>query len=148
MFFEGDSEQLRHHAESLPDSKALLRTAFSGVSGWCWRATSLDTTRDLLCEAISRANGIIDRRQYGEYLCIRTGHNRAVDLTVYKRFPRADFTCRIVQPRAEQLETLPNALHLRHLHSDAQLTVELDLFEILMRFTEGYQSGMEEQIAL
>ena len=155
LFFEGDSEQLRHHAQSLPDSKALLPyrhlEAFLDAVGG---RASLDTTRDLLCEAISRANGIIDRRQYGEYLCIRTGHDRAVDLTVYKRFPRADFACRIVQPRAEQLETLPNALHLRHLPSDtqftsdAQLTVELDLFEILMRFTEGYQAGVEEQIPL
>ncbi|MCX6378506.1 MAG: hypothetical protein NT023_03380, partial [Armatimonadetes bacterium] len=109
------------------------------------KRTPMSAIRDRLCEAISRANGIIDPRLAQKFLCIRTSTNSSVDLTVFKRFPQEEFECRVLMPKTSHIEILPNELELRHKDSDAHLHIGLDLFEILMRFTEGYQAGAEEQ---
>lgn len=163
LWFEGDPDRLAApdgHPQSnglalLPEPLLLLPyrhfAAFLAAIRLApsdpQRPTALEDLRDRLCEAISRANGIVNAEQYRKFLCVRTTHNRAVDLTVFKRFPCADFVCDILPVTARQIETLPNALILRHKDKRirAELIISLDLFELLMRFTEGYRPGVEEQ---
>ncbi len=146
LFFEGDGNALLNHEQHLPEWPDLLPyrhfSAFlDAVSG----RTPLEAVRDTLCEAISRADGIVDPRMYRQFLCVRTSHNEEVGLTVFKRFPHSEFECRVLLPRETSIEVLPNALELLHLKSDASILISLDLYEILMRFSEGYQAGAEEQ---
>lgn len=144
-YFEGDAANFAGEAVPLPPPMSLLPYRhfikfLDAVSG----RVPLDELRDELCEAISRANGIAEN--INGFLCVRTSTDQKNDLTVFKRFPVADFRCEIVRPANPQVETLPNALRLRSAgNSGAALLVSLDLFEILMRFNEGYCPGVEEQ---
>ncbi len=144
-YFEGEAAHFAGEAVPLPPPMTLLPyrhfAAFlDAVSG----RVPLENLRDGLCEAISRANGITDNLD--GFLCVRTSTDQKNDLTVFKRFPVAEFRCEIVRPANPQVETLPNALRLRSAgNSGAALLVSLDLFEILMRFNEGYGPGVEEQ---
>jgi serine/threonine protein kinase len=146
LFFEGCDGSLMGHPRQLPSWRQLLpyrhfESFLAAVTG----CVSMAKVRDSLCEAISRASGIVDARLYRHYLCVRTSAGETQDLTVFKRFPHEEFSCRVIQPYAEWMEAVPNALELRHTLSDAHLQVGLDLYEILMRFTEGYSAGAEEQ---
>ena len=146
LFYEGDVDQLASSQQQLPAWNEMLPYRYftlflNAVTG----REPLEDVKRLLCEGISRASGVADPRLYRRYLCVRTSRNDTIDLTVFKRFPQDEFECRIVSSRAERVELLPNALQLSHTVSDAQIVIGLDLFEILMRFTEGYEEGAEEQ---
>jgi len=146
LFYEGDTERLSVSEQQLPTwAEMLPYRYFSVFLDAVTGRTSLEEVKSLLCEGISRASGVADPRLYRRFLCVRTSQNEAVDLTVFKRFPQAEFVCEVVRPKAERVEVLPNALQLTHSPSDASIAIGLDLFEILMRFTEGYEAGAEEQ---
>ncbi|MGC4042258.1 MAG: protein kinase [Armatimonas sp.] len=146
MFFEANADSLSSDASPPVTWTGLLPYRhFAMFLNMVTGKLPMSEVRAFLCEAISRANGIVDEKLYGRYLCIRTSRNEIVDLTVFKRFPQEDFDCRVITPRAEKVEILPNSLELRHIQSDARIVIGLDLFEILMRFNEGYEPGAEEQ---
>ncbi|MCW3096144.1 MAG: hypothetical protein JWL77_1762 [Chthonomonadaceae bacterium] len=144
-YFEGEAAHFAGEATPLPPPLTLLPYRhFSEFLDAVSERSSLDILRDKLCEAISRANGIAENTN--GFLMVRTISNQKNDLTVFKRFPTTDFVCEIVRPANPQVETLPNALRLHSVgNNGASLLVSLDLFEILMRFNEGYCPGVEEQ---
>ncbi len=144
VFFEGDHEALKMEAVPLPDPQSLLPYRhFNAFLQAACNETPPNILRDNICEAISRANGIVE--SYDTHLCVRTARNDSLDLTVFKKFPVSEFICEVGKAPTSQVESLPNTIRFSHIKSDAVLIVSLDLFEILMRFTEGYREGIEEQ---
>ena len=144
-YFEGEEAIFAREATPLPSPLTLLPYRhFLDFLDAVSDRSSLEILRDKLCEAISRANGISENTN--GFLMVRTISDQKNDLTVFKRFPTNDFICDIVRPANPQVETLPNTLRLHRIGNDgASLLVSLDLFEILMRFNEGYCPGVEEQ---
>jgi len=147
FYFEGDAEKLENHELQLPDYHQLLpyrhivlfRQILAGKH-------SLEDVRTWICEAISRSDGIVDEKVYSGFLCVRTNYSEEQELAVFKRFPMSEFKCYIPQPADVRfIEYFPNTLHFEHRDGDAALDIYLDLFEILMRFREGYLPGANEQ---
>lgn len=146
LFFEGDRSVLASDSLKLPEPEALLPYRYladylEAVAGH----SPISSLLPNVCEGISRANGISDDSVKGRFLCVRTSHSVEQDLTVFKRFPVEEFELKVKRIRSGFVESLPNSLALYHRESGAQLSINLDLFEILMRMNEGYLPGSEEQ---
>ena len=81
----------------------------------------------------------------GFYVCLRITVNKE-ELAVFKRFPTDEFQSKILQLSDTRfIEFSPNILRLEHIAQDAILDIHLDLFEVLMRYREGYLPGADEQ---
>lgn len=145
LFFEGNTFVLS--SEKLPSPVELLpyRYLTNYLNVVTMRTQAIDSLA-VICEGISRANGISDEAVIDRYLCIRTSHDADQDLTVFKRFPILEFHLQIVPNRSEFIETLTNTISLLHRSTGTRLAISLDLFEILMRMNEGYLPGSEEQV--
>lgn len=97
-----------------------------------------------LARGITRSDGIaadiLDRA-----LCVRVEQSDAQQLTVLKRFPIDDFKLRVICPsRATLVEAIPEVLELSYRGDTPLLSIELDLFELLLRFAEGLRPSAPE----
>jgi len=147
LYFEGDSEILSNHELQLPDYHQLLPYRYADFFHQILAGkVSLEDVGTRICEAISHSDGIVDEKVYSGFLCVRTNYSEGQELTVFKRFPMNEFRCNISQPADIRfIEYFSNTLHFEHQVGDASLDIHLDLFEILMRFREGYLPGADEQ---
>ena len=102
----------------------------------------------LLLRGIGRSDGISGQVLEG-HLCLRVAHSEAQGMTVLKRFPLAEFALEVSRaPDSAYLETMPDALVLRHPPSRGRLAISLDLFELLLRLAEGLGPASPEYRAL
>ncbi|MBI1924023.1 hypothetical protein HYR99_07210 [Candidatus Poribacteria bacterium] len=147
FYFEASDEALENHELQLPNYHHLLPDRHANVfRGILAGQHPLEEVRSWLCESISRSDGIVDSSVYCGFLCVLTNDSETQELAVFKRFPVDEFKCEIVQlSDARLIEFFPNTLRLVHIDGDAILDIHLDLFEILMRYREGYLPGAEEQ---
>jgi hypothetical protein len=97
-----------------------------------------------LGRGISRSDGIASEL-LGNRLCVRVHHSDAQQLTVLKEFPLGDFRLRVIRPtRGIPVEAIPETLGLSYRDGTPRLTIELDLFELLLRFAEGVRPTAPE----
>jgi hypothetical protein len=150
-FFEGRSQ---HWGATVGENFWLEMTPFRSARRWVESLSSFrqgqhDLPEELcrlICRAISRTDNVpealLDR-----YLAVRTASSPKTDLAVVRLFHVSNF--RLVWERAETRATiigdLPTAMRLEYsARADHTLEISADVFELLIRFAEGYRLGSEE----
>jgi hypothetical protein len=102
-----------------------------------------------LVQAINRGEGVTDPGHFGTALALQVRQLDEATLRSYRLFPRENFGLEVrgggLRPRF--VEYLPAGLVLRYRDQqirDASLDVNLDVFEMLHRLSEGYLPSVEE----
>ncbi|MDT0468733.1 methylation-associated defense system protein kinase MAD6 [Streptomyces gibsoniae] len=98
-------------------------------------------------EALNRGEGLADPRRLGDHLALQVRDVAHGTIRSYRLFPSTAFT---LVPKAVRgggyVESSPHALLLRYQDPElpghrSELTIRLDLFELLDRFAHGYRPG-------
>jgi serine/threonine protein kinase len=102
-----------------------------------------------LVQAINRGEGVIDPGHFGTALALQVRQLDGATLRSYRLFLRENFGLEVRGRglRAQFVEYLPTGLVLRYRDQqirDASLDVNLDVFEMLHRLSEGYLPSVEE----
>jgi serine/threonine protein kinase len=100
--------------------------------------------------AINRGEGLSDPARLGNHLALRVRHVDRGTIRSYRLFSGEDFVLRTEQAAAAHpfLECLSQALVLIFDSGDghkANLRINLDIYEMLMRLNNGYRPSVEEQ---
>jgi serine/threonine protein kinase len=82
-----------------------------------------------------------------DFLALRVSE-RAGEVTVIKRFPHSEFVLLRPPLPPRYVEAVPDRLTLQHHSGSPELSIGLDLFELLMRAADGQLPGSVEQSAL
>ena len=103
-----------------------------------------------ILRAINRGEGLSDPARLGNQLALRVRQVDKGTLRSYRLFDGEHFTLRTEQETAAHpfLECLSQALVLLYDPSDGQkanLRINLDIYEMLMRLNNGYRPSIEEQ---
>ena len=100
---------------------------------------------EVLARAISRTDNVPEKLVQ-DYLAIQTAVNSRTDLVVVRLFDPKDFSLRwdVEDNQATVFSEIPSAMVLEYVDGDPALKISVDLFEILMRFGQGYRLGVEE----
>ncbi len=101
--------------------------------------------RQDLAEGIAQLEGIREKELAKKNIMIRITQNSKVGLTVCKKIPIDEFD--VFTPRNDNkyLETIPNQMFLKHRDTGIQTRVNLDVYEILKRMSEGQLPSSDEQ---
>jgi hypothetical protein len=150
-FFEGRSE---HWGLDVGDDFWLEMTPFRSAKGWvenlaAFRRGQYQLPEDLcrnICRAISLTDNVPEEL-LDRYLAVCTASSPKTDLVVVRLFNLSDF--RLIWERAKTRATifgeLPTAMLLQFGEKRGPtLEISADLFELLIRFAEGYRVGAEE----
>ena len=114
---------------------------------------SADLRLEKLLLAINRGEGLTDPRRLGDALALRVRVVEHGTVRSYRLFPGAHFKLDLpAHPGNRFVEHAPQALRLVYMPSGgppggqpAELVVDLDMFEMLMRLNDGYRPSLEEQ---
>jgi len=150
-FFEGRKDCW---GEVTEDDFWLEMTAFHSTKQWIKYLTNFqkgvhelpeDLCR-LICRGISRTDNVPDEL-LDRFLAVRTASSFKTDLVVVRLFDLSEFT--LVWEKTKTPVTvfgeIPRAMLLHFAKGrDPTLEISSDLFEVLMRFAEGYRMGAEE----
>lgn len=103
-----------------------------------------------ILRAINRGEGLSDPARLGNQLALRVRYVDQGTIRSYRLFDGARFTLRTDQETATHpfLECLSQALVLHYESGDghkANLRINLDIYEMLMRLNKGYRPSIEEQ---
>jgi hypothetical protein len=110
---------------------------------------SLDKQVNSFLEAINRGEGLSDISPLSAKLAIRVYDVPKGTIRSYRLFDRSDFSLDLLNignPRF--LEYMPSALVLSYnspVGSNAELEINLDVYEMLFRLNEGYSPSLEER---
>lgn len=112
-------------------------------------AKSAEEVADIL-RAINRGEGLSDPARLGNQLALRVRYVDQGTIRSYRLFDGSRFTLRTDQETATHpfLECLSQALVLHYESGDghkANLRINLDIYEMLMRLNIGYRPSIEEQ---
>ncbi|MDT8421950.1 MAG: protein kinase [Desulfuromonadales bacterium] len=104
----------------------------------------------IILKAINRGEGLSDPARLGNQLALRVRQVDKGTLRSYRLFDGDHFTLRTEQETAAHpfLECLSQALVLLYDSGDghkANLRINLDIYEMLMRLNNGYRPSIEEQ---
>ena len=126
-----------------------------------WRLVTGRKSPDLQLEtlllAINRGEGLTDPRRLGDALALRVRVVEHGTVRSYRLFPGERFKLNLpAQAGNRFVEHVPQALRLVYMPSGgpsdgppggqpAELVVDLDMFEMLMRLNDGYRPSLEEQ---
>lgn len=150
FFFEGRPEVWD---DKQNEEYWLEMTPFRSIKRWTEELPAFtakhyvlrDDLAQTLCRAISRTENVpedlLDR-----FLAVRTTADARVPLVIVRLFPLADFKLSWEHKDAPTLalNELPTSMTLSHERGEPRLEISADLFELLMRFAEGYRLGSEE----
>jgi serine/threonine protein kinase len=103
----------------------------------------------VLLQAVNRGEGLIDPTKLGDALALRVRRVERGTIQSYRLFDGAAFslTQRSSRDSAHFVEYLPQILYLRYqpvTGHKAELRINLDIYEMLMRLNNGYQPSPEE----
>ena len=105
--------------------------------------------RDRLLLAINRGEGLSDPGCLGNALALRVREVERGTVRSYRLFPGERFELQLPQSWDNRfIEHVPQALRLIYAPSGgaaAELVVNLDIFEMLLRLADGYRPSLEEQ---
>ena len=100
--------------------------------------------------AINRGEGLTNPQRLLGSLALQVRQVDGGSVRSYRLFPQERFslTVRDDAPRARFLEHMPSGLVLRYAGdggNDAELLINLDVFEMLQRLNDGYRPSVEEE---
>ena len=121
--------------------------------GEFWRVVSGRQSADLqlqtLLLAINRGEGLTDPGRLGDVLALRVRVVENGTVRSYRLFPGERFKLDLAaHPGNRFVEHVPSALRLVYNPPGgqaAELVVDLDMYEMLMRLNDGYRPSLEEQ---
>jgi hypothetical protein len=102
--------------------------------------------RNSITLAISKSERIYSDIIGSENLCIRSVNSVNSNTKAFYGFNAASFKVQVplVGQQADYIEYYPTNLLFKYMEGSAELTISLDLFEILMRIKEGYMPTSSE----
>ena len=110
---------------------------------------SADLRLEKLLLAINRGEGLTDPGRLGDVLALRVRVVEHGTVRSYRLFPGERFKLDLaVQSGNRFVEHVPSALRLVYTPpggQPAELVVDLDMYEMLMRLNDGYRPSLEEQ---
>ena len=110
---------------------------------------SADLRLEKLLLAINRGEGLTDPRRLGDALALRVRVVEHGTVRSYRLFPGELFKLNLpAQAGNRFVEHVPQALRLTYTPpggQPAELVVDLDMFEMLLRLDDGYRPSLEEQ---
>ena len=140
QFFERRDE---HWKEMLPYRK--YDQFWRLVSG----RRSAELQLDTLLLAINRGEGLTDPRRLGDVLALRVRVVEHGTVRSYRLFPGERFKLDLAAHSGDRfVEHVPSALRLVYTPPGghpAELVIDLDMYEMLMRLNDGYRPSLEEQ---
>ena len=103
-----------------------------------------------LLHAINRGEGLSDPERLGGSLALQVREVAAGAIRSYRLYARDRFSLEVRDDaaRAQFVEHIPDSLVLRYRSdagNDAELLINLDVFEMLQRLNEGYRPSIEEE---
>ncbi len=103
-----------------------------------------------LLHAINRGEGLSDPERLGGSLALQVREVHGGTIRSYRLYPRDRFSLEVRDgaARARFVEHMPDSLVLRYRAgsgNDAELPINLDVFEMLQRLNEGYRPSIEEE---
>ena len=104
-----------------------------------------------LLHAINRGEGLSDPERLGGSLALQVREVAGGTIRSYRLYPRDRFALEVRDDaaRARFVEHMPDSLVLRYQAdkggADAELPINLDVFEMLQRLNEGYRPSIEEE---
>jgi serine/threonine protein kinase len=112
-----------------------------------------DTTPELalpeVLQAINRGEGLLDPTRLGGSLALQVRQVEGGTIRSYRLFDARKFRLHVrdVASRARFVEHMPDALVLlfEHQGNEAELVINLDVFEMLERLNHGYRPSLEEE---
>ena len=101
-----------------------------------------------LCEAVAlgllRSDGVTEDVPEGK-LSVKVSASREQQLVILKQLPLQEFELLVEYPQGtDMVERLPEIVVLQHSSGKPWLDITLDLFELLMRMSEGLQPSAPE----
>ncbi|MEV0701817.1 protein kinase [Saccharopolyspora sp. NPDC050389] len=113
--------------------------------------TAAATARDEVLYALNRGEGLAAQDRIGEFLALKLREVPQGTVRSFRLFPAAGFTLEPGDaPASAYVEGSRTALRLRYEDpggrpgAKAELTIRLDLFELLQRFAQGYRPGVAD----
>lgn len=113
--------------------------------------TSTEQTLPAILQAINRAEGLLDPSSLSGSLALRVRHVPNGTIRSYRLFDAGRFALAVRDSaaRARFVEHMPDALLLSFEGAgdggDAELVVDLDIFEMLERLNQGYRPSLEAE---
>ena len=103
-----------------------------------------------LLHAINRGEGLSDPERLGGSLALQVREVAGGTIRSYRLYPRHRFNLEVRggASRARFVEHMPDSMVLRYRAdsgNDAELSINLDVFEMLQRLNEGYRPSIEEE---
>ena len=103
-----------------------------------------------LLHAINRGEGLSDPARLGGSLALQVREVAGGTIRSYRLYPRERFSIEVRggAGRARFVEHMPDSMVLRYRAdsgNDAELPINLDVFEMLQRLNEGYHPSIEEK---
>jgi serine/threonine protein kinase len=103
-----------------------------------------------LLRAINRGEGLCDPERLGNSLALQVRNVTGGTIRSYRIYPNEGFVLEVCDDasRARFVEHMPSTLVLKYrtdYGSDAELPINLDVFEMLQRLNEGYRPSIEEE---
>ncbi|MBW2135568.1 MAG: protein kinase [Deltaproteobacteria bacterium] len=151
LFFEGKSPEEERHARAY---SWLEMTPFRSFPKWVENLTAFRQGRyelpDDLCRLVCRGISLTDNVPedlLDRYLAVRTAASPKTELIVVRLFELEKFrlTWESSETQALILSALPTAMLLQYgPEADPTLEISAELFELLIRFAEGYRLGSAE----
>lgn len=110
----------------------------------------LEEPPDIVLHALNRGEGLMKPEVLGNRLAVRVRHVERGTIRSYRLFSGEHFTLEIddAASRARFVEHLPAGLVLRYAgvnNVEAELRINLDVFELLERLNEGYRPSIEDE---
>lgn len=141
----------RHYFERRDDhwSSMLPYQHFGEFSMLIKGEGELNAQVDILLQAINRGEGLVDPARLGRSLALRVRRVERGTIQSYRLFEGSCFTLlrRETGESTRFIEYLPQALYLQYQAAgghQAELRVNLDIYEMLMRLNHGYRPSPEE----
>jgi len=108
-----------------------------------------EALKNQLALGLLRSNEGVAGISTKEQLSITVESSEEHQLIVLKQFPLSEFHLQIDQSQtSEGIEFIPEILIFEHHTGTPRLEITLDLFELLMRLSQGLQAGVPEYIPL
>lgn len=149
LFFEGNENMFEDNLRGVQKSVKLLPYRHLKLFiRHLNKRGNLEKLRERLCRGISQMEGIRDSDISTEYLLIRVTQNTKEGLTICKKLPIADFKVFTPNNQHSFIETIADKIIFKHEPSGIQFVITLDLFEVLIRMSEGQLPFSDEQKAV
>lgn len=149
LFFEGKEEKFEGNIKGVQNALDLLPYRFLNLFiQHLNKNGSREELKDNICGSFSQMEGIRDFTISKKYLLIRVTQNTKEGLTICKKLPSNDFDVFTPDNKHPFIESICNKLIFKHNDSGIHFILSLDLFEILMRMSDGLLPFSEEQKAV